>query len=169
MEPTSMKYLIFILVVTIQVNSLNGEYIPLFKQLTSRLETLMEQKVAEGTEKVKQQQFGEWFDKIDRKYNEGLNGDKKTFVGKFNTQEQKLKTKMSKPVQNKFDKRSMLCHDAEDKWVVWGGHLATIKSKKENDLIWKEMKQRGFWYSDILWIGLKDEREENHWEWVNGD
>jgi len=60
----------------------------------------------------------------------------------------------------------MTWHDAEASCVAWGGHLATIKSPKENELVYKEMKQRGITY---LWIGLNDIRKEKDWEWMSGE
>ncbi|MHC4248043.1 MAG: lectin-like protein [Planctomycetota bacterium] len=46
-----------------------------------------------------------------------------------------------------------------------GGHLVTITSKEENDLVAKlDVRNPRF-----RWIGLSDERKEGEWEWVTGE
>lgn len=152
MEGTFMKYLILILMETILASSSNssdGDFISLLKKLTAKLKTL-DQKVGGGTENVKKQL-------VDRK-----------LIPMLDDIERKIKmiiksipgSKKSKP-EYKFEERFMSRRDAGAACSEWGGHLAAINSKKENDYVWKEMKKRGFHY---LWIDA-----DGYSNWEAGD
>jgi len=56
-------------------------------------------------------------------------------------------------------------HDANSLCEGKGGHLVTITSEAENDLV----KQLVLASRTSVWIGLSDSRHEGRWEWVTGE
>ena len=64
--------------------------------------------------------------------------------------------------------------DAYQNCIDVGGHLVTISSQEENDLIhgfideiWDD--ECGCWGTEHFWIGLTDELNENNFLWVSGE
>jgi hypothetical protein len=50
------------------------------------------------------------------------------------------------------------------KWCkAWGGNLASITSKKEQDMIYKNIDKRR-----VYWIGLDDLTKEKNFNWADG-
>jgi surface protein len=47
-----------------------------------------------------------------------------------------------------------------------GGHLATITSEEENQMLYAFMKERGY---TSAYVGLSDKEEEGEWKWVTGE
>ncbi|GAH81638.1 unnamed protein product, partial [marine sediment metagenome] len=62
-------------------------------------------------------------------------------------------------------KQKMTWHEAKRFCEEQGGHLVTITSKRENQLVVKLARKA----HRNVWIGLTDEREEGRWEWVTGE
>ncbi len=56
--------------------------------------------------------------------------------------------------------------DAQRECEQRGGHLATIGSKSENDLVGSLMKGKGM---TTAWLGGSDEKVEGAWNWVTGE
>ena len=65
-----------------------------------------------------------------------------------------------------FINREMLWKDAQAFCEQYGGHLATIGSKEENDILTQLVKENKSFYTAI---GFTDEGDEGNWRWVTGE
>lgn len=56
-------------------------------------------------------------------------------------------------------------HEAKVKAESLGGHLATITSKEENDVVFNKLNLNGL----NPWLGATDEKSEGQWRWITGE
>lgn len=64
-----------------------------------------------------------------------------------------------------IDDKSYTWHEAKIKAEQLGGHLATITSKEENDVVFNELNLKGL----NPWLGATDEDSEGDWRWITGE
>jgi len=66
------------------------------------------------------------------------------------------------PLEYKYDTRSLTWANAESKCQEWGGHLARINSRQENNALASELSKRRI---RTAWIGYNDIGSEGNFEW----
>jgi hypothetical protein len=64
-----------------------------------------------------------------------------------------------------IDDKSYTWHEAKIKAEQLGGHLATITSKEENNVVFNELNLKGL----NPWLGATDEGSEGNWRWITGE
>ena len=57
-------------------------------------------------------------------------------------------------------------HQAQQRCLELGGHLAVVKSEDENQFLMSLMKGHGI---SVVWLGASDEKVEGSWFWVDGE
>ena len=57
-------------------------------------------------------------------------------------------------------------HDARDGAITNGGHLVTINSEAEWNIVNQLISESGI---NMFWLGASDENVEGEWEWVTGE
>jgi Lectin C-type domain len=58
---------------------------------------------------------------------------------------------------------------AEALAITWAGHLATVRSRAENDWIYKQFGTAVPGREDGYWIGYSDHQKEGSWVWSSGE